>query len=276
MKLPPDPAPALPDPILSDLASSKSDHPDLGVCYSSAFPTSVLRPALEGASTAEPGGEEAEVQGEPSGRSRPVLQQNRFAHHAARLPSSSHLLSFSDPGRSPVAMDSPVKENVTRLDNFPAFPQLLSSDDSGVGPTTISLVGVRGARLPAAVGWCPVQRHPPRRPAAGGLGDAVHLPSHPLWPFRTITRVAVFKVSKQRCSGDAAVSGAEPRPSAPPVLWALTQLPLPGRSSSPLTPSTSSLQDGSPYLLPPGPMGPSGSRHPACWGPGGGLVTINT
>ena len=164
------------------MVSSKSDHPNLGVCYSSTSPCQ---------SSGLPW---KEVQGEPSGRSRPVLQQNRFARHAGRLPSSSRLLSFSDPGRSPVAMDSPVKENVTGLDNFPAFPQLLSSDDSGVGPTTISSVGVRGARLPAAVGWCPVQRHPPRRPAARGLGDAVHLPSHPLRPFRTITRVAAGDV----------------------------------------------------------------------------------
>ena len=51
-----------------------------------------------------------------------LLQQNPSPTTQARLPSSSHLLSFSDTGRSPVVTDSPIKENVTGLDNFPAFP----------------------------------------------------------------------------------------------------------------------------------------------------------
>lgn len=171
MKLPPDPALALPDPILSDLVSSKSDHPDLGGVLFSCLPP-FSPPARPGRSERSRVWWGRKPRFRVSPRAGPGLSCSRTGSPTmrARLPSSSHLLSFSDPGRSPVAMDSPVKENVTGLDNFPAFPQLLTSDDSGVEPTTISSVGVRGARLPAAVGWCPVQRHLPRRPAAGGSG----------------------------------------------------------------------------------------------------------
>lgn len=132
------------------------------------------------------------------------------------------------------------------------------------------------------LGWCRFSDIRPAGRLQGGLGDVAQLPSRPVLPFGTVTSLAIFKVSEQRCSRDAVVRGTEPPTRPLPVLGSDPTAtagevppahsscpPPPWRTTPPPAPARSVRATGEQALGP-----PAGS--PAWWGPGGGLVTINT